>query len=405
MALDWQRIALRTIYTEGASPIPSGSLYLGFTSLAVNDAVRTSLRRGPASGARRSHASASRRSHASAQSAAVVAAHDVLVEYFPASAANLDSDLVSSLSAIPDGRAKTTGIRIGRAAAARMIASRVGDGRNDTSIVYRRDPAPGVWQPPATGMLVPWLGFVDRLMLHQLVAVYGSGPLTGPEYVADFALSVDGPDRLTSPEYAADFDETRRLGSATSTERTAEQTETARFFNANAVVQYRDALLRHLDTSDLSLARTTRLFAGIDAATADGLIQCWRLKYDYGFWRPSQAIAGADIDGNPATAADPAWTPLLPNPPYPEYPSGHACVTSAFVGAVRPVFGDDLPLLLRSTVTGTERLYPTLTDIEHDAFHARIRLGIHFRDGMDDGYRIGHRTARRVVSQLAASPR
>ena len=57
------------MFTEGATPVPAGPLYLGFTSLAVDDAVRT----------------ASGQPQVSAAAAAAVAAHDVLVAYFPAS--------------------------------------------------------------------------------------------------------------------------------------------------------------------------------------------------------------------------------------------------------------------------------------------------------------------------------
>lgn len=360
VALAWQRSALRTIYTESATPVPSSALYLGFTSLAVDDAVHTA--RG--------------RRHASASAAAAVAAHDVLLAYFPASAGNLDADLTTSLAAVPDGPAERRGITIGRAAASRMIASRVGDGRNAT-VVYRRDPAPGIWQPPPSGMAVPWLGFVKPLVLQQ-------------------TISVDGPDPLDSAAYAADFNEVKRLGSANSTERTATQTETARFFSANPILQLREALLLRLDRQPLSLARTTRLFAQLDAATADALIQGWRIKYDFGFWRPFQAIAGAAADGNDATTADPSWAPLVPTPPYPDYLSGHALVVGAFTAIVGPTIGVRPALRLHSSVTGTDRTYLSLGALEQDAFGARIWLGFHFRDAMDDGYRVGHLSGRLV---------
>jgi hypothetical protein len=366
VARDWQRTALRTVYTEGATPIPSGTLYLGFTSLAVDRAVQ----------------GAGRGRHTSSRAAVAVAAHDVLRHYFPGSAAGLDVDLATSLAAVPDGRAEERGARIGRAAAQRMIASRAGDRIPDPTVVYRRDAAPGVWQPPATGMLVPWLGFVDPLVLRRPVRV-------------------DGPDSLTSGAYAADFAEVKRVGSATASpaDRSPEQTATAQFFNFNAVVLYRAALLEHLDSAHLSLARTTQLFAALDAATADTMIQCWGIKYRYGFWRPQQAIQGAATDGNPATVADAQWAPLLANPPYPDYLSGHGCITSAFAGVVRSFFGDRLPLLLRSGSTNTVQRYETLSAMEHDAFMARIWSGIHFRDAMVDAYQLGHATARRVVGE------
>lgn len=369
IALKWQRTALRTIFTEAATPVPSSALYLGFGSLAVQDAVAT----------------ANRRRHVSAGAAAAVAAHDVLLAYFPASAANLDADLASSLATIPDGRRERRGTAIGRAAAATMIASRVGDGRN-AAITYHRDPAPGVWQPGPTGMAVPWLGFVKPLVLRHPVRVHG-------------------PDALNSAAYAADFDEVKRLGSAKSAERTAAQTETALFFSVNPVLQLREALLTHLDSHPQSLVQTTRLFAALDAATADTMIQGWRLKYELGFWRPFQAIPGAATDGNAATTADSSWAPLLPTPPYPDYLSGHACVVAAFTATVGPMLGHRVALQLHSSATGTDRTYTSLRALEGDAFMARIWLGFHFRDAMEDGYQLGHVTGTRVSRQLSHAAR
>ena len=43
---------------------------------------------------------------------------------------------------------------------------------------------------------------------------------------------------------------------------------------------------------------------------ADGYIGSFDTKYHYRFWRPVTAIRLADIDDNPATTADPTWTPL-----------------------------------------------------------------------------------------------
>src|SRR5262245_8263643 len=166
----WQRIALRTIFTEGATPPQVGPLYLAFTSLSVHDAVQTSLDRG----------------NSSDRAAVASAAHAVLSEYFPASRANLDADLAASLAAVPDGPREAKGIRIGRAAAADRIASRVKDGRNDTTIVYSKPDLPGIWQPSASGMATAWLGFVRPLVVTR-------------------PIPVDGPDSLASAAYAADY--------------------------------------------------------------------------------------------------------------------------------------------------------------------------------------------------------
>lgn len=364
VAVDWQRIANRTIYAEAGSAPPLGALYLAFTSLAVHDAASEARRHGR-------HAAAA---------AVATAAHDVLVEYFPGSAAALDAHLGRSLAMVPDGRRQDVGVALGAAAADRMIASRVGDGRFDPAYVYRKPPAPGVWQPADGGvMALAWLGFVDPVVDVDPVVL-------------------DGPDPVTSAAYARDYGEVRAIGNVGSVTRTAEQTAVATFFGANPVSMYRTALCDVLDAEPLSLRRTTQLFARIDAAVATSMIASWRLKYEIGYWRPFQAVAGADRDGNPATASEAGWVPLVPNPAYPDYTSGHANATAPFAEVLRRTLGDDTPLVLRSG--DSTRRYATLTALEHDAFHARIWGGLHFRDAMDDGYHLGHTTADRVMAAV-----
>ena len=269
--------------------------------------------------------------------------------------------------------------------AVRMLASRVGDRYLDPSFHYAKAPGAGVWQPNAgtTDMLAPWLGSLRPLVLHRPVRV-------------------PGPDALASGEYAADYDQVRRLGSVTSVERSAEQTATALFFNSNSATMVGDALIRHLETHPLDLVRTARLFAMIHAAMTDSAIRVWGLKRDVGFWRPSQAIAGADTDGNPATAPETGWTPLVPNPNYSDYVSGHAGLTGPACEIIRRTLGEATPLELRSVNSPTPRTYGHLSEIEHDAFNARIWSGLHFRRAMVDGYAIAHRTAERVMNAFCA---
>jgi hypothetical protein len=364
VAVAWQRVAIRTIYTEAGLAPPLGALYLSFTSRAVYDATLEGHRHG----------------RVAATAAVARAAHDVLMAYFPAATQRLDADLALTLAGLPDGRKADLGEDIGADAAAAMVNSRVGDGRGDTSIVYSKPAAPGVWQPPATGMALPWLGFVDPVI-----------------DVAPVAL--DGTDGLTSAAYTADWLEVRRLGSLNSTDRSADQTEVARFFANNPIPMYRDALCRYLDAEPLGLVPLTRMFARIDTAVATTVIETWRLKYDLGFWRPFQAIQQADTDSNPATTADAGWMPLIANPAYSDYTSGHASATAPFAEVLRQTLGDDVSLVLRATGRA-DRTYATLTALEHDALHARIWGGLHFRDAMDDGYHLGHTTAEQVMRAL-----
>ncbi len=370
VVLDWERILMQTVYP--VTPIPSGVPLLGFTSVAMHDAVKKSLRRGNSS-----------------ETAAVArAAHDVLVHYFPGSAATLDGYLATSLAAVTNAEARHRGEMAGAAAADEMLVSRVGDGYGDMTIHYTLPPGIGIWQPvpPATDMLVAWLGSLKPLVLRRPVRV-------------------DGPDPLRSRQYAADYREVKRLGgdAASGTKRSQKQTDTALFFNSNSATMVGDALVRYLESGaeDLTLRRTALLFARMHAAMTDSVIQVWQLKRDVGFWRPFQAIAGAGSDENPGTDPQVGWAPLLaPTPPYSDYVSGHAGLTAPAVQVIRQMLGERTPLELISVNSPTPRTYPTLRALEWNALQSRIWGGLHFRDAMVDGYRIGHVTARRVMERL-----
>lgn len=375
----WAASALATVYP--ARSVPDGALYLGFTSLAVYDAVWTAKRESTRP--------------TSARAAAAVAAHDVLVTYFPDAAATLDAELASSLGTIPASSTKNRGIRVGRESAAEMVASRVGDGRNDPAVIYPKAPTVGIWRPTPPNnapMALPWLGHVKPLLLDWPTEI-----------------KTDGADALTSSAYAGDVAEVAAAGVATGSNRTEDETTTAKFYNYNANLQVQQALLGMLEDEPLGVLATARLFALVNASIADALITTWRLKLDVGLWRPVTAITLADTDGNPATTPIPGWTPLIDTlggtpagtPPYPEWPSGHASVVNAFTRSLQLTYGSSATdLTLYSAVTDSTKHYSDLRLLSRDAFLARIWLGIHFRDAMDDARFIGREAARLADSRL-----
>jgi hypothetical protein len=371
----WDAIAVRTIIVEGLKPPPVAQLYLGFVSAAIYNAVVTiDGQFEPYARQPRAHA------HASPEAAAATAAYRLLSVYFPASADALTADYQASLAQIPNGVGKVHGIRVGEAAAAAIVRLREGDGR-DADITLDVAPGPGVWRPtpPAFApMLAPWLGFVRPLLL-----------------ASPTQLPLAGPDPLTSAAYTRDFNEVKTVGAATSATRTPAQTETARFWSDNPPVQYQAAFRDLATRHRLDIDHSARMLAILNMTAADAVIACWRGKYDVPFWRPSTAIQLADTDGNPATTADPTWTPLLVNPPYPEYPSGHACLTGATANGLSYLLGaQNIDLVVSSAVTGTTRHYATEQALDRETMNARIWLGIHFRKAMVDGNRLGHRVSR-----------
>ncbi|WP_369131970.1 vanadium-dependent haloperoxidase [Modestobacter sp. I12A-02662] len=374
VALSWNAIAWRTIGVEGQKPPPVAQLYLGLVSTAVYDAVRTAeAADGPAA----------------SDVAAATAAHDALAHFFPASQTALDADYDAWLAGVPDDEARQNGRQAGADAAAALIADRADDGREAPITLPRpADPPPGMWVPTGTGeMTAPWLGFTEPLLIDS------------PEQFA-----TDGPDPLDSEEYAADVAEVAAMGSATSTARTAEQTDLALFWSDNPIRQYQDAMRERAVRHGMDIVGTVRMLAAANTAGADALITCWRGKYDVPLWRPITAIQQADRDGNPATTPDPAWSSLRPAPPYPEWPSGHACVSSAVAETLEELFGaGQVDMEIRSSVTGTTRIYDDEQAWLDDVVNARVWLGIHFRDAVDDARETGRAVADAVACEFGSS--
>ena len=316
---------------------------------------------------------------ASPQAAAAVAAHDVLLEYFPASQGRLDTALAASLAEIPDGPTKKQGIHYGERAADRLIELREDDGRF-APVTFDVPPAPGVWRPtpPAFAPFFdPWLSQLRPLLLDS-PSQFRPGP----------------PPAMTSPTYTEDFNEVKAVGSATSTVRTPEQTATALFIAGSTIPlvssSLRDLAARHqLDISD-----SARLFAAVDMSVADAVITSWDSKFEFGFWRPVTAIQLADTDGNPDTLPDPGWLPLIATPPYPDYTSGLTSIVGAATRALSGTLGlGGGRIDVNITVAGTTRHYEFASQLNRDAVDARVWSGIHFRTadvvGIETGTQVG----------------
>ena len=156
---DWNATAVDTIVADAGKANAEGFLWFAFVQAAVYNAVvgitrRYELYNWNARGPR----------GASPQAAAAAAAHHVLLDYFPASQARLDTALAASLAELPDDPATMQGIRYGERAADHLIALRADDGRF-APITFDMPPAPGVWRPtpPASAPFFdPWLAKCRR---------------------------------------------------------------------------------------------------------------------------------------------------------------------------------------------------------------------------------------------------
>ena len=328
----------------------------------------------------------------SPEAAIATAAYDTLTGLQPQLGADqtiLDDDYAAYLAAIPDGTAleraaKQHGIGIGEQVAQGILALRANDGRERNPVLADLDPpapGPGVWQPAPGAVLGLRLPGIKPLALTSASQ-----------------LRLDGPTPLTSRAYAEDFHQVKELGRLDSTARTPEQTSQALFWTDHDVRQWNDGMLRLAVARRLDLVQTARMLAMAHVAGGDAMIACFDTKYHYWFWRPYQAIPLADTDGNPKTVPDPSWTPLGTTPNFPEYPSAHACHSTAVVKALDAFFATDrIPFTLDSRVTHTTREYKRLHNIVKEVDRARVLVGFHFRDSDLQGSRLGGKVGRYVT--------
>jgi hypothetical protein len=382
---DWNLIAQNKITTtppQGAPPRPVGSSVVleGIVQAAIYDATVAIE-----GGYDPFIASPSVTRPASTAAAIATAACRVLIEQVPDQASSVEAQYDAYLAAVPDGPAKDNGIAVGAQVGDAIVGWRTGDGLDSDPDWHQPPPGPGVFEPYPAGTKP-----VDIRLAHVR-------PLT---LTSNDQFRPDGPNPLTSTEYAEDFNEVKAYGRVDSAVRTPEQTQTALFWSDNTARQWPRAERALALAKGLSLGESARMLALAQVATADALLACFDGKYHYLSWRPVYAIQRADIDGNPATEADPAWTPLL-NVNHPEYPGAHGCGTTAVTKALAAFFGTDkVGFAVESTVTGTTRHYERFHDAAKEVYDARTWAGLHFRNSTMEGAWVGKKVARYVVANF-----
>ena len=379
--LQWNRVLQETIRTPGQQP-PTIFPVRSFAMMhaAMFDAVNS------IDGTYTPYLIEVPRSRqASQEAAAAKAAHDVLVALYPMRQEIFATELTNSLNGIPIIRA-LRGIRIGEIVAAQMLAARANDGWNAAPPSYVLPLTPGNWQPaPAPA------GFT------QYPAVLPFAITSSTQFAPN------PPPAMTSAQYAADFNEVKEIGSATSTTRTADQTQVAQLWaNVNTPTTVWFVWNNVARTVAISRNNTTaenaRLFALMNISFHDALQTTMTSKFVHGLWRPVTAIRRADEDGNPDTAPDANWSSLIGNPPYPTYAGNHAAIGTSQSTILGLFFGRD-DIRFEHTwegAGGATRSYPGFTAMANEEERSRVYGGIHFTFDQTAGQSAGRNVANYV---------
>lgn len=368
---DWADITTR-IATDGPNTVRTMALAQNAVYEAVNAITsrypRDRVEFGPTKGA-------------SIDAAVAAASRAVLLHEAPALNAKTEAAYKQALDKIPDDEARAQGISIGERAAADLLAKHADDiGQIEP---YRPLTTPGVYVP--TTFPLGYSFAQHKPWFMKSASQFRPGPTPA----------------LTSEVWARDFNEVKTMGSATSTTRTPEQTEIARFWASSLPDIYIGLVRSVAAASGREVTRNARLYAVAAAAINEAEIATLEAKYHYHFWRPITAIRNGDRDDNPKTERDPDWIPMTVTPMNPEYPCGNCVIAAAVIAVIHAEAGrDPVPILktISNTAPGVTREWTRTEDLVQEVSNARIHAGVHFRNSTEVGNRMGQQIGALVAS-------
>jgi hypothetical protein len=288
---------------------------------------------------------------------------------------------------------------LGQAIGEAMLEMRAGDGANADSD-YASGDQPGDWiptEPDFADPLLPQWRYLEPFAIDSPVSFRPSPPPP-----------------IDSAAYAASVDQVMQIGGTESLIRTSDQSEIATFWADGSGTftppgRWNQIAADVTSSRDLSLVEKARVFSLLNIALADAGIASWDAKYEYDLWRPIGAIRKAEIDGNDATIADPEWTPIVVNPPFPTYTSGHSSFSGAADAVLTGLLGDSVAFTSDGEITDgegqpIERSFDSFTSAAEEAGMSRVYGGIHFdfdnTAGLEAGRGIGADVINRILRPI-----
>jgi hypothetical protein len=391
---DWDEKAVAVVMPPGPVSSPqqvyTAQRIMGMVHAAMFDAVNSIERRyqpylaqlpaGPAT---------------SKEAAAAAAAAAVLATVDEKTAGKINGTLATYLASIPDnGTAREDGVRLGEAVAAKVLEARANDG-HDTLDDYRPRTSPGVYVPTPITAGSTWA------RMKPFVITTASQFRPAP------------PILLSSKEWATDYNEIKDYGSKTSSKRSTEQTEAARFWLMTGPPAYHPFVRQLVIAKQMNVSDSARFMALAALGLNDALIAVFDAKYHYNFWRPITAIRNGDIDENEATERQANWQPIDNTPMHPEYPCAHCILSGAIAGIVRTALGtEDIPeiAITSPTLPGVTHRFTNVMTLADEVANARICAGFHYRFstrvGTGMGINIGEYVVKHVIqpAEMAGQP-
>ncbi len=139
--------------------------------------------------------------------------------------------------------------------------------------------------------------------------------------------------------------------------------------------------------------QTTRALTFTAIAMFDGIIDCWKLKYQSKVIRPISYIH---------EHINPDWKPLIQTPPFPEFTSGHSVVSAAAAEVLTQLIGSDYQFNDSTEVLfgHDSRKFNSFHEAAMEVSYSRYYGGIHYKHSVLEGNRQGIFIAQQLLKKL-----
>ncbi len=142
-----------------------------------------------------------------------------------------------------------------------------------------------------------------------------------------------------------------------------------------------------------SFGETMLISTLVSMGLMDSFMACWDEKYRSNRIRPETAIR---------ELIDTHWKPLLQTPPFPEYLSGHSCISATSATILSHYIGDNIPFTDSSEVRFglPTRHFISFNEAANEAAISRFYGGIHFMDAINEGIKQGKEVGEWAIQKM-----
>jgi hypothetical protein len=146
-----------------------------------------------------------------------------------------------------------------------------------------------------------------------------------------------------------------------------------------------------IQKENTSLEKAAFAYALSGIALNDTWISSWKTRYAYNVLRPISYIQ--------TVMGYTDWTPVIPTPPHPEYPGGHAALSSSVAEVLTELFGDNYHFTDHTYdhLNLAPRSYSSFREIAEEAAISKVYGGIHYRLSVEVGLQQGKDVTQNIL--------